>query len=68
MARINNVAFEGVQARELSRHLRNNGCKVASTETCNLLAVRSDKSVEQLKALALQLPGCQVVVEPVSRH
>lgn len=64
MARINRLALEGVSPRELSRHLRNNGCKVTTDEATGLLLVRSDKSVDQLKQLASQLPGCSVFIEP----
>ena len=66
MARITRIAFEGVQGRDLSRHLRANGCKV-SMDDSGIMTARSDKSVDQLKQLAMQLPGCQVHVEPVSR-
>lgn len=66
MARITRIAFEGVQGRDLSRHLRANGCKVSVDES-GILTTRSDKSADQLKQLAMQLPGCQVHVEPVSR-
>lgn len=65
MARVNRIAFEGVQGRDLSRHLRANGCKVTVDES-GVLTTRSDKTVEQLKQLAHQLPGCQVLIEPVT--
>lgn len=66
MARINRIAFEGVQGRDLSRHLRANGCKVSVDES-GILTTRSDKTAEQLKELALQLKGCNVHIEPVNR-
>lgn len=63
MTRINRIAFEGVQSRDLSRHLRANGCKVVAAEVVGAhLIVRSDKSAEQLKELAMQLKGCNVVI------
>lgn len=68
MARITRIAFDGVQGRDLSRHLRANGCKVSIDDRLyDTMTVRSDKSADQLKQLAMQLPGCQVHVEPVSR-
>jgi len=67
MARINHVAFEGVQQRALSRHLRANGCKVTAAGTDNLLTVRSDKSPEQLVQLAHQLPGCHAFIAQTTR-
>lgn len=68
MARINRIACEGVPTRDLSRHLRANGCRVSLDEASGILTTRSDKTVEQLRTLAMQLPGCQVVIDPVNRR
>lgn len=61
MARINRIVFVGVQARDLSRHLRANGCKVAIHDN-GVITTRSDKTAEQLTMLAQQLKGCTVDV------
>lgn len=67
MARINRIAFNGVPARDLSRHLRNNGCKVTLDPNEMILIARSDKTAEQLKKLVEQLKGCDAVIVPVNR-
>lgn len=68
MARINRIAYEGVQGRDLSRHLRANGCRVSVDEQTGILTTRSDKTIEQLRQLATQLPGCLVVIDPVNHR
>lgn len=70
MSRMKTVAFTGVASRDLSRHLRANGMKVvdiATNDGLSTMQVRTDKTGDQLQALAQQLQGCQAVVQDVNR-
>ena len=62
MASIKTIAFTGVNAIALSKHLRANGVKVPAMSEHHL-TIRSQKANADIIALAQQLPGCVAQVQ-----